>query len=348
MFNSIRNRLIFLLIAFTLIPLVILRIVAYPKMQADVERELIRNLQGVEQKQADLLSTWMKERQKDARVIGTNPLILKCVKISKSDADYTSILGYLDRLKTEYAYKEISVCNSKGIVTVSTAENVVGSDISQKNYFIEATRGKTFVSEVFPSDIPVINEFAEKEVGVPTMFVSAPVKDSSGVINGVIILRLDVYALSELIVSHELGKTAETYLVNAEGYIISESRFGETLKEMGVVKRRCSLELKLVVPGTDELTDGVAKCIAGADGYNAVGYKDYSGVMVLGAWRWMPEYNWGLITEIDRDEGYGVVYNLQYIVNAILLFLAFPIIIAAVFIARQITTAKALDEEKKK
>src|SRR4030067_3723553 len=98
MFNSIRNRLIFLLIAFTLLPLVVLRIVAYPKMQSDIERELVRNLQGVESKQEDLIRTWMSERQKDARVIGASPLILKCVKITKKDADYAGILSYLERL----------------------------------------------------------------------------------------------------------------------------------------------------------------------------------------------------------------------------------------------------------
>lgn len=92
MFISIRNRLIFLLIAFTLLPLVVLRIVAYPKMQSDVERELVRNLQGVESKQEDLIRTWMRERQKDARVIGDSPVILKSLKITKKDADYASIL----------------------------------------------------------------------------------------------------------------------------------------------------------------------------------------------------------------------------------------------------------------
>lgn len=77
MFISIRNRLIFLLIAFTLLPLVVLRIVAYPKMQSDVERELVRNLQGVESKQEDLIRTWMRERQKDARVIGDSLSFLR-------------------------------------------------------------------------------------------------------------------------------------------------------------------------------------------------------------------------------------------------------------------------------
>ena len=37
----------------------------------------------------------------------------------------------------------------------------------------------------------------------------------------------------------------------------------------------------------------------------------------------VPEFNWGIITEIDRAEAYGVAYNLKYIVTALLLAMVF-------------------------
>ena len=144
-------------------------------------------------------------------------------------------------------------------------------------------------------------------------------------------------ALNELMLSLKLGKTGETYLVNKDGYMITESRFSAHLKEMGLVKKRCTLELKLISRETGELTNGVRECVAGNNGFNAKGYKDYSGITVLGVWRWLPEFNWGVIAEIDRDEGYGAAYNLNYIVSSILLVLAFPIVIVAYFIGRKIS-----------
>lgn len=335
MYISIKNRLIFLLIAFTLLPFVLLRIIAYPRVQADLQEVLIRNLDGVGHKQAELVTTWVQERMKNARVIANNPLMVKCAKITKEDKDYADIVQYLEVVKDEYGYKGVLIGNDKGLVTVATAEEGVGIDISQMDYFKQAVQGNTFVSNVFPSEIPLTNEVGEKELGMPTMFVSTPLKDRDGVVVGVVAIRVDVQTLNDLMLSLKLGKTGETYLVNKDGYMITESRFVAHLREMGLVKKRCALELKLVNPETGELTYGVRQCIAGINGFDAKGYKDYSGLTVLGVWRWLPEFNWGVIAEIDRDEGYGAAYNLNYIVSSVLLVIAFPIVIVAYFIGRK-------------
>lgn len=295
MYISIKNRIILLLIIFTLLPFILLRIVAYPRIQSDLQEVLIRNLDGIGHKQAELVTSWAQERMKNARVVANNPLMIKSAKITKEDKDYADIVQYLEVVKDEYGYKGVLVSNDKGLITVATAEESgVGSDVSQMDYFKQAIRGNTFVSNVFPSEIPLINEVGEKELGLPTMFVSAPLKDRDGIIIGVVAIRVDVKTLNDLMLSLKLGKTGETYLVNKDGYMITESRFVAHLREMGLVKKRCALELKLVNPETGELTYGVKQCIAGNSGFDAKGYKDYSGLTVLGVWRWLPEFNWGV------------------------------------------------------
>jgi hypothetical protein len=304
-------------------------------MQSDLQDVLIRNLDGIGHKQSELVTTWIHKRMKNTRVIANNPLMAKCAKITREDKDYADIIQYLEVVKSEYVLKGVLVSNDKGLVTIASAGESVGSDISEMDYFKQAVQGNTFVSGVIPSEIPLANEFGEKELGMPTMFVSTPLKDREGVVIGVVSLRIDVNALNELMLSLKLGKTGETYLVNKDGYMITESRFAVHLKEMGLVKKRCALELKLINRETGELTNGVRECVAGNNGFDAKGYKDYSGITVLGVWRWLPEFNWGVIAEIDRDEGYGAAYNLNYIVSSILLVLAFPIVLVAYFIGRK-------------
>ncbi|HHT9127788.1 MAG TPA: PAS domain S-box protein [Candidatus Wujingus californicus] len=337
MYISIKNRLIFLLIVFTLLPFVLLRIVAYPRIQSDLQEVLIRNLDGIGHKQAELVTSWINERMKNTRVVANNPLMIKCIGITKDDKDYPDIVQYLNVIKTEYGYKGAFVCNDKGIVTIATVEEGLGNDVSQMDYFKQAIQGSTYISSVIPSEIPITNEVGEKELGMPTMFVSSPLRDREGIIVGVVALRIDVNTLNELMLSLKLGKTGETYLVNNEGYMLTESRFNTHLKEMGLVKKRCALELKLINRETGELTAGIKQCVAGNNGFDANGYKDYSGITVLGVWRWLPEFNWGVIAEIDKDEGYGAAYNLNYIVTSVLLVIAFPIVIVAYFIGRKIS-----------
>src|SRR3972149_3769531 len=338
MYISIKNRLIFLLIVFTLLPFVLLRILAYPRVQSDLQDVLIRNLDGIGHKQSELVTNWMRERVKDARVIASNPMIARCAKIAREDKDYMDILQYLEVAKIEYGYRGILIGNDKGLVTIATIEEDVIHDISGMDYFKQAAQGNTFVSGVIPSEIPLLNEVGEMELGMPTMFVSAPLKERDGAVIGVIALRIDVDTLNDLMLSLRLGKTGETYLVNKDGYMITESRLSMHLKDTGRVKKRSALELKLVNPETGELTDGVKQCVTGNSGFNAKGYKDYRGRMVLGVRRWLPEFKWGVMAEIDRDEGYGAAYNLNRIVSSVLLALAFPIMIVAYFIGKKTST----------
>lgn len=337
MYISIKNRLILLLVLFTLLPFVLLRIIAYPRIQSDLQEVLIRNLDGIGHKQAQLVTNWIDERTKNVRVIANNPLVTMCVKIAKEDKGYSDIVRYLEVVSNEYGYKGVFISNDKGLITIATQEEGIGNDISKTNYFRESMQGKTFVSSIMPSEIPLVNESGEKELGMPTMFVSTPLRDRDGVIMGVVSVRVDVNSLNDLMLCLNLGKTGETYLINRDGYMVTESRFAAHLKEMGLVKRRCALELKLIDQETGELTKGVRECISGSSGFDAYGYKDYSGVTVLGAWRWLPEFHLGVLSEIDRDEGYGAAYNLNYIVGAVLLTLAFPFVLAAYFIGKKIS-----------
>ncbi len=336
MFISIQNRIVFLLIAFTLLPFVVLKILAFPKVEADVEKLQIRHLDSIGHKQALLVSNWMRERLKDVIVISDNPYMVNSVNFTRKNREYEETLRYLELVVVEYGYMGAFVCNDKGLVTIATIEENVGRDLSDKDYFKQTLQGKTLATSIMPSEVPLINEVDEKEIGMPTMLVSTPLKNKDHEIIGIIALRVHVATLSNMMHSLMFGQTGETYIVNEKGYMVSESRFSENLKEKGIVEKRCSLELKVTEPETGKLTYGVTQCISGNNGYDGSGYTDYTGITVLGAWHWLPEYKWGVITEIDLDEGYGLAHNLHFIVNAILFVIAFPVILAAYLMGRRV------------
>ena len=336
MYISIQNKIIVLLIAFTLLPFIVLKIVAFPKVEADVEKLQIRHLSSAGHKQAVLVSNWMRERMTDVLVVADNPYIANSVNLTKRDIEYSEELRYLELIVVEYGYMGAFVCNAEGVVTIATINENVGRDLSNKDYIKNSLQGKTLATSVIPSEVPLVNEFDEKEIGVPTMFVSTPLKNKENDIIGVVVLRVHVGTLSNMMNSLKFGKTGESYLVNEEGYMISESRFTDRLKENGFVEKRCSLELKVTDPETGELTYGVAQCISGNNGFSGNGYSDYSGITVLGVWHWLPEFKWGIITEIDMDEGYGLAHNLHFIVNAVLFVIAFPVILAAYIMGRKV------------
>ncbi|MDP6923771.1 MAG: PAS domain S-box protein [Candidatus Scalindua sp.] len=326
---SIKSYIIFLLLFFTLLPFVALKIFAYPRIQADLKTVIMDNLEVIGNKQAELVSTWMHERMKDALVISNGPFMADSVNTTKGSHDYQSFLHYLEMIVAEYGYMGAFVINGQGIVAVATIEESIGRDLSTKDYFKHAMKGRTSATSIIPSEVPLINEFDEKEVGLPTMIVSTPLMNEDGDITGVVALRVHVGTMSNMMHSQKFGKTGESYLVSKAGYMLSESRFSGHLKTLGKVRTRSALELKLINPTTGKLTHGVRQCVSGKNGSNSTGYEDYNGIPVLGVWRWLPEYSWGVITEIDLGEAYGAAHNLKYIVTALVLSILMPIVFIA-------------------
>ena len=334
--TSIKNYIILMLIFFTLLPFVALRITAYPKIQSDLKTVIMDNLEIVGKKQAVLVSNWMRERMKDVLVVADNPFMANSVDLTRKDNEYAETLRHLEMIVVEYGYMGAFVCNDKGLVTIATIEESVGRDLSDKDYFKNALQGQTFATSILPSEISLMNEFDEKEIGVPTMLVSTPLKNKDEDIIGIVALRIHVGTLSNMMHSQIFGKTGETYLVSEDGYMLSEPRFTRHLIKNDVVKKRSALELKLVDPATGKLTLGVAQCVAGKNGSDSKGYKDYAGVPVLGVWHWLPEYNWGVVTEIDRSEAYGAVYNLNRLSLILLFGISFPIMFFAYVVGKRL------------
>ena len=334
--RSIKKRTILLFLVLALIPLLVMRFVVYPKAQKALQKSLIQNLQGVGYKQAELIKGWMEERKGDVRVIAENPFTLLATRITMHDERLWRLLRYTHYIRYEYGYKEILICDAEGVVNLSTTKGKVGTNVSEYEYFTKAMDGETFISQIVPSEIPIENEFGQLEIGVPTMIVSTPITDRNRIM-GVACLRVDVNKISELMRSIKLGESGETYLTNKQGYMITESRFVPYLKKEGLIERRSALEIKLINPETGKLIKSAAECLKGYEGYDGEGYLDYRGVNVIGFWKWISELDWGIIAEIDYDEGYQAVNKLHRNVTSIMIIVSIGVVVLAFFMGQRMT-----------
>jgi len=254
MYVSIKTHVIVLLIFATMLPFVLLRVFAYPIIQSDLKTVIMDNLEAIGHKQAELVTTWMRERMKDVIVVASNSNVIHSAKITANEMERKNTVKYLETLVGEYGYKGAFITDNYGTIILATSEEHVGKDISKMSFFTQAIEGKTYASNIFPSKVSLINEFDEIELGVPTMFVASPLQDEEENIIGVVALRIHVGILSNLMHSYAYGKTGESYLLNRNGYMLTESRFNKHLKKTGVVHRRSALEVRLLDPETGKLT----------------------------------------------------------------------------------------------
>ncbi|MGQ0547431.1 MAG: serine/threonine protein kinase [Betaproteobacteria bacterium] len=132
-------------------------------------------------------------------------------------------------------------------------------------------------------------------------WVETPVRDDSGAI--VAALAFGEYAdgeFAEILAAARNGETGEAYAFDAEGRLLSPGRFGS---------------------GRSALA---ARAAAAAQGVALDAYPGYHGAPVIGAWRWLPEYDFGVAAEIGEAEAYAPLRYLN---------IAFGVVFSALVIA---------------
>jgi len=173
------------------------------------------------------------------------------------------------------------------------------------------------------------------------MWLLKPIKDSAGGMIGYFALELgDEHQFSMTTLTTGISySSGETYLVDQQGRMLSESRFRDDLVRIGRLENTQSsvLNINVVNPGMNllqqseskfnlssyTLTKAVQQAITTHKvGWNIEGYRDYRGVMSLGVWQWDDYLNAAIITEMNDSEAmldYVYVRNLLFIVLFVVL-----------------------------
>jgi eukaryotic-like serine/threonine-protein kinase len=150
-----------------------------------------------------------------------------------------------------------------------------------------------------------------------------------------------VKALTRLPVLARIGRTGETYAFDARGVMLSQSRYEHELRTanlFSLIDGRARVELRdpggRVAAGfvpaqprpAQPLTLMAREALAGRSGLNVKGYRDYRGVQVVGAWRWLPEHELGIAVEIEADEAFALKNNMQEALIAVYVMSAFALL----------------------
>lgn len=104
------------------------------------------------------------------------------------------------------------------------------------------------------------------------------------------------------------GRTGETYAVDPRGYMVTRSRFDAQGQHPSEAPR------VLGAPGTwlRTPTGMPTRPLATLQrsGVDVDGYRDYRGVRVVGAWRWLDDLGAGVVTEMDHAEAVRIESSL--------------------------------------
>lgn len=332
---SLKFKLVVFFLAVGLIPLLIVSLLTYRQAQQLIRDEVYKSMEMYAGLTDAELEDYFSEREGDVRVLANTRDIFESLNILKysslgvEDGRWITRVARLNELMTlverEYGYAFTYLTDEKGVVVFSTREEVIGSDLSSREYVRDALRGNVSYSDLFYSDVIMEN----------CMVLSGPVYGggTNGDLVGTINLLFDESRIDHIVHEGigELGATADSYLIDATGLLLTNTMLGE-------FRQGASLRERINTQAVSVLGDAIRR--NNLDFSTQARYLDYLGNEVLGALEvtLMGDRPVGLVVEMDTTEAYAGVVALRNIIFIIGL-LSIPVIILAAFlIARTIVS----------
>lgn len=306
--HSLKGKLLLLFLGLSLIPLGFVSILSYWQNQLAFQQRIndafenstILQVQGIEQ--------WIAERKDDVVTVS------EANRVQSMDREQVgqALQEFYDRWGI---YQNMFVLTPDGERLFDTSGAT--SNLADREYFKRAMQGEVVVSDILISRVS----------GEPIIVFAAPVIANGDVVGvaGTVIRTIYITTLLEQI---WVGDTGDAYLINQEGYFITEPRFSDQLKQAGLVEENPILEMQVDTVGAREALTGKAAVDQ---------YLNYRGQSVLGAYRYLEDLKWGLLLEQDIAEAFAPITQQRNLVLIITIMSAGVIGGVALWIANSLT-----------
>ncbi|MET0092241.1 MAG: PAS domain S-box protein [Sedimenticola sp.] len=247
---------------------------------------------------------------------------------------------FLKLVLSSEQYRGFFIVDRNMVNLASTRNSNIGTTnllSAQPRLIAKVWAGKTIVSRPLISDVPLRDKEGRLQSAAPTMFVAAPIHNDSGEVVAFLSFRIDPDEdFSPILQRGRLGSSGETYAFDSAGTMLSNSRFVEQLTKARMLDKdqnRSDLYIQIRDPGVNlvegadaalsrvqqPLTLMARSAIDSGQGSNLLGYPDYRGVPVVGAWLWDDAWGMGITSEIDVAEAYGELLNTRLFINGLTL-----------------------------
>jgi tRNA A-37 threonylcarbamoyl transferase component Bud32 len=328
------------------------------RVEGATRAELASRLDTLLKADVAALRLWFSEREYDATSLAAEGAVQDAVAALASQVPQTrtgplllaesapadALQDYLrPPLEAQHYLDYFVVGANRRILAWPRHPRIIGRPMPRQyeTFVSRALDGRPAVSRPFPWEFG-----ASQHPEGPTMFVVAPVKSTNGTIIAALGLRMaPEKEFSQIFSVARMGETGESYAFDRRGFMLTDSRFDEELKKLGLIpnvpEATAILNLRLSDPGADltrtsnlsetnltaaapvrigrggagasgpPLTRMASAAIKGLDGVDVEGYRNYRGVKVVGAWQWLPQYGMGVATEVSAEEAFQTLYMLR-------------------------------------
>ncbi|MEZ5334300.1 MAG: methyl-accepting chemotaxis protein [Methanolobus sp.] len=329
---NIERKLIAIMLALSLIPLLLVSAISYSQASVALQEDAFEKLTAIKAIKTNQIEDYFDQKKSEVYIFSEDPAVVESLPLFAEafkggtgsaewkalDAEYSPLM---EDLITEFGYYDLFLIDTEGNIVYTVAKeadlgtNLVNGQYSNSNL---ASAYKLGNSEISYVDMEMYEPSDE-----PAMFIAGPVHDENGNKIGVLAFQMSVEAIDAIMNERSgLGETGETYLVGEDKLMRSDSRFEQ--------------DATILVKEIDTL--GVTEGLAGKDDTKI--FDDYRGVSVLSSYTLIEfdHFNWVLLAEIDESEAMATVTTLGYVYISSILIFGIIVSVVAYYFSRTITS----------
>ena len=330
-------------------------------VQKQIRTDLRDSLQVAVGTTQEAMLAWAENRLENAQLLAdrpdfralvsqllTAPRTKKALSTHPAQAQLRSIIRPLLERKSDQG---IFIISLDGINLGSMRDENLGTTnliMDVEDYFQKLKAGKPQLILPLRSDVLLPDLMGMLKQNEPTMFIGLPVFDQNRNVIAIFTIRINPSQdFTQIANIARFGRSGDSYAFDKYGKLISECRFEDQLRELGLLGmgERSILNLTVKDPGGNilegyqstvsrsnlPLTLMAQSATSGKSGFDLEGYRGYRGVPVVGAWIWMEKYQYGLTFELDVAEAYQSFYSIRRLIVFLLSFITVLFIVYSVY-----------------
>jgi diguanylate cyclase (GGDEF)-like protein/putative nucleotidyltransferase with HDIG domain len=328
MTETIRGRYLLVLIAFAVVPALLIGLLVWQNARNAIETRVKAQLTSVADLEKQQIAGWLTDREADVKLLADNFLNeehLTVILDPDADPELRSafarfITQNLNSIReNRRGYDEIAFLSRTGRVVLSTDSENVGKEYGDLRVFRETMSSESGAATI---DIHRAADRGKIQMafGHIMRLVDLETNRVLPEVNGVAIIRVNMDETIYPLIRAWPGmrETGETLIVRREGedtLFLNPLRFGS------------DPPLTLRVPRGSEIAQTAQLASAGNEGI--VQSVDYRGVRVLAAYRHIPGVDWGFVAKEDLSQAFAPIRRL----TQQLLLITLAVFLIAVFVA---------------
>lgn len=275
--QAIRTRLVLAFLFITILPLVVVGVMAIASTLAQRE-QTYSQLGIVTHAKRAQIRYWVESLQADLEQMVTGrtendwmSAVLQESRQARFLPVYALLLNTLSERVRQSQLDDVFIMDSTGQVVFSTDPTLLDQNFSNEPFFQDGQKGTS------------VNPPIYSDQGTPDVIITRPIADGSGNTIGVVGGRAALSKLAPIMQDATgLGETGDAYLVDKNHIALLPSRYNQA--------------------GTDVYN---ASTVAALTNYNETAqnaYTNHLGAAVTGVAEWVPELQVALVTERDLAE----------------------------------------------